>query len=100
MSEIDDFRKELQEELRRNQSIFNESENKKYLDRIQALSQAEVSAIVPKGTDSAVYNNLITVLKAATRHNVQQAELVAQIKQLGKSAVDLARLVPQLAPLL
>jgi|GEM_PF-4539152 len=98
MSDIDEFRKALQAELKNNQVIF-ENENKKYLDSLQALSHAEVSAIVPKGTDSAVYNNLLSVVRLATHHNVQQAELVSQIKKLGKAAMDIARLT-QLAPLL
>ncbi len=101
MSNVEAFRKALKESLNRNQEAFlNETENKKALDELLQLSKDDLDAVLPHGTGTEIYANLISVLKEATRHNIAQAELVNQIKRLGQAGVSIAKLVAPLAAIL
>jgi hypothetical protein len=101
MTDVEEFRKALKASLAHNQEILlKEGNNQTYYQETLSLSKDDIDAIVPNGTSSGVYADLISVLKEAARHNVQQAELVSQIKQLGQSAISIAKLVPPLAALL
>ena len=55
------------------------------------LSRDEIDAITPDATDLQAYDQLISVVKQASRHNLNQAELVNRIKALGGVAVTIAK---------
>ena len=68
------------------------------LKSLAGLSQAEIDAITPDTTDVATYKKLMAVVEAASRHNVQAAELRQQIQALGAIAVKIVtEKVPALA---
>lgn len=101
MSDLTEFQKALRDSLKRNEEVFeSSSENKKYLDDLLGLSTDEINSVVPNGTNSKTYADLISVVKEATRHNVSQAQLITSIKKLGTEAVTLAKQVSSLAVLL
>ncbi|GJL89847.1 MAG: hypothetical protein DHS20C03_35560 [Minwuia thermotolerans] len=67
---------------------------------LRGLSESEIEAITPDRTDEEVYEVLMATVQEATRQNIEQAELVDRIKELGSVAVSIARKVPSLAALL
>ena len=67
---------------------------------LQGLSDTELAAIIPKGTDQGVYDQLIEVVKDASRKNLSQAALKERIEALGNVAVAIAKTVAPLAKLL
>jgi hypothetical protein len=73
-----------------------------YADELKdllGLSQVDIDRVAPGGTAAEDYNKLISVVREASRINAAQADLVANIKKLGGSAVKIARLVPGLSAL-
>ena len=68
-----------------------EGRYKSQLDQLMGLSRDEIDAITPDATDLQVYAQLIAVVKQASRHNLDQAELVNRIKALGDVAVTIAK---------
>jgi hypothetical protein len=99
MNDTDDFRRRLREELRKNREAF-EGAYKRELDSLLGLSREEIDRVTPDGTDLEVYDQLITVVKEASRTNVSQAELKTRIQELGDVAVSIAKKVQPLARLL
>lgn len=73
---------------------------KKQLDELVGLSRKEIDAITPGITDLQKYDELITVVKEASRVNLAQAQLKQQIENLGAVALKIAERVPSLAALL
>ncbi|MCI0508169.1 MAG: hypothetical protein L0Z73_18995 [Gammaproteobacteria bacterium] len=73
---------------------------KNELNELIGLSRADIAAITPGMTDLEKYDDLIAVVKGASRINLQQAQLKLQIEKLGGVAVKIARLVPSLAAIL
>ncbi len=73
--------------------------HKKQLDELLGLSRAEIDMITPDMTDLQKYDELITVVKEASRVNLAQAQLKQQIEKLGAVAVKIAKRVPSLATL-
>ena len=71
-----------------------------YYRGLRGLSRAEIEAITPDRTDEEVYEVLMATVQEATRQNIEQAELVERIKELGSIAVEIARKVPSLGRLL
>ena len=69
------------------------------LNQLVGLSRAEVDEIVPGLRDLEKYDELIVVVKEASRVNLAQAELKRHIERLGKVAVEVAKKVPRLAQL-
>ncbi|MEQ8441235.1 MAG: hypothetical protein RIM33_11505 [Alphaproteobacteria bacterium] len=67
---------------------------------LRGLSQEEIEAITPDRTDEEVYEVLMATVQEATRQNIEQAELVNRIKELGTVAIAIAKKVPSLAALL
>lgn len=87
--------RELKAILKRNHEAFVGE----YADEINALlglSRSEIDAITPDTTDLETYDQLITVVKEASRQNLSQAQLVSRIKKLGDIAVTIAKKVPSL----
>ena len=66
---------------------------KKELGDLLKLSDEQLSAIVPDVSRTETYNNLISIVKEASRANVAQAELQNKIVALGQGAVKIAKLV-------
>jgi hypothetical protein len=93
--DLDAFEADLDETLRQGREAFRG----KYaleLDELAGLSRAEIDAITPGITDLQKYDELITVVKEASRVNLAQAQLKQQIERLGSVAVSIARHVPSL----
>lgn len=87
---LKDLEEELGEILRKNHEAFVG----KYageINQLLGLSRAEIDAIVPGTTDLEVYDQLVTVVKEASRRNLSQAELAARIESLGDIAVTIAK---------
>lgn len=93
MSEIDDFKNELA----RNEMAFDaDSGNASHLVKILSLSTDEI-ATLSGGDGAAAHGALIDLLQEATEHNMQQAQLLGRITDLGESAMSIAKLIPSLA---
>ena len=69
------------------------------LKELLGLSQVDIDRVAPGGTAAEDYNKLISVVREASRINAAQADLAANIKSLGGSALRIARLVPGLSAL-
>ncbi len=70
------------------------------ITQLLGLSREEIDAITPDATDLATYDQLIAVVKEASRLNIAQAELKSRIVNLGRTAVAIARKVPALSGIL
>lgn len=88
----EEFDKAVQDALDRNKAALMGSYSKQIGDLLK-LSDEQLNAIIPNVSRTDTYNNLISVVKEASRANVQQAELVNKISALGQDAVKLAKLV-------
>ncbi|MCK4512370.1 hypothetical protein KAW64_11555 [bacterium] len=64
------------------------------LSELAGLSRAEIDAITPDTEDLLRYDELITVVKEASRVNLAQAQLRQEIENLGDVAVKIAKRVP------
>jgi len=92
-------RKEI---LKRRFAQAHESFNGKYkqqLSDLMGLSIDELKAVTPGTTSMEIYDKLISVVKEASAKNVSQADLLEDIKELGETAVKIAKKVPSLAVL-
>lgn len=97
--DVEEFKRRLREKMAENRQAF-EGEYKDQLNDLMGLSRAEVDQITPDTTDLELYDQLITVVKEASRVNLAQAQLKQQIEALGEVAVRIAQKVPSLAALL
>ncbi len=70
------------------------------LNRLEGLSREEIDSVTPGTEDLTVYSVLIKVVEQASRDNRSQASLIADIKELGDVAVNIARKVPRFGKLL
>jgi len=96
--DIEAFRRSLREDLAKNREAF-EGKYKAELDELLGLSREEIDRLTPGTTDLATYDQLISVVKEASRANVEQAELKARIEELGDIGVAIAKRVTALAGL-
>jgi hypothetical protein len=69
------------------------------LNELAGFSRTEIDAITPDTTDLEKYDELISVVKAASARNIAQAELKRQIEKLGEVAIKIAKKAPALAGL-
>jgi hypothetical protein len=92
------FRRRVRTALERADEAFR-GEYRDAIEELSGLSRAEIDAITPDATDLRVYNQLIEVVKEASRVNLAQAELRDRIEELGEVAVAIARKAPRLASL-
>ncbi len=95
---LEDLDRELTEILRRNHEAFV-GRYKGEIDELLGLSREEIDAITPDLTDLEAYDQLVTVVKEASRRNLSQAQLRARIKGLGALAVQIAKKSRALAQL-
>ncbi len=96
---IEEFKRKLREKMAENRQAF-EGEYKDQLNDLMGLSKSEIDAITPDNTDMEIYDQLITVVKEASRVNLSQAQLKQRIEELGTIAVKIAEKVPSLAALI
>lgn len=96
--DLEAFETDLDATLRRGREAFR-GKYKQELDELAGLSRQEIDLITPGITDLETYDQLITVVKEASRTNLAQAQLKQQIEKLGKVAVKIAKRVPSLATL-
>ncbi len=94
----EEFKRRLKEQLKASREAFD-GKYKDQLSQLSGLSHEEINAIAPGITDLQIYDALIAVVKEASRINLSEADLVAQIKKLGDTAVAIAKKVPSLAAL-
>jgi len=87
---LKDLEQELREILRKNHEAFV-GKYAREIDELLGLSRSEIDAIVPSTTDLEVYDQLVTVVKEASRRNLSQAELKARIETLGDIAITIAK---------
>lgn len=76
--------------------------NGKYADELNeltGLSASEVQSVVPGTESQKAYLALIKVVEQASKDNLTQAELVDKIKELGSTAVSIAKKVVGIAKL-
>jgi hypothetical protein len=86
--------------------LFDDADNafnglyKEEMQTLKGLSADEIASISPKTQDVSTYKALIEVVADASKNNLAQADLIQNIKQLGKVAIKIAKKVPQFAALL
>lgn len=93
------FRKRLDDTLKQGREAFS-GKYKDELNELSGLSKDEIDSITPDITDMQKYDELITVVKAASRANLKQAALKEEILKLGNVAVKIAERIPSLAAIL
>ncbi len=97
-SDIEAYRQRIRRRLKEGREAFL-GKYKDELNVLSGLSRDEIDQITPDLTDLQKYDELITVVKEASRVNLSQAELKKQIEDLGEVAVEIAKKVPTLAAL-
>lgn len=70
------------------------------LNGLMGLSKADIDSIIPGTSDLQTYSILIKVVEKASKENLNQAQLIGNIKDLGDVAVKIAKKIPQFASLL
>ena len=93
------FSERLKRRAAENKQAF-EGQYKSEIKSLLGLSKSEIDALTPDTTDLETYDQLITVVKEASRANLQQAELKNRILSMGELAVKIANKVPSLAAIL
>ena len=94
-----EFRRRLKDQLATSRAAFD-GKYKDELEQLAGLSKEQIDAITPGGTDLQKYDELIAVVKEASRVNLAQSELKSQIERLGSVAVSIAKMVPEFAAFL
>ena len=70
------------------------------LKQLRGLSKEEINTIIPESNSAQIYQALIDVVEKASKDNLAQAQLISKIKDLGTSAIKIAKKIPSLAMLL
>lgn len=96
--DIEEFKRKLKEKMAENRQAF-EGEYKDQINDLMGLSKVEIDSITPDNTDMEIYDQLITVVKEASRVNLSQAQLKKRIEELGEIALRIAEKVPSLSAL-
>lgn len=90
------FDNDLQEDLRRGREAF-EGTYKNELKALAGLSREQIDAMTPDSTDVETYDALIAIVKDASKKNLAQAALKANIEKLGAVGIRIAKKVTGLA---
>ena len=98
MANLAAFKADVRDDLKRGREAFV-GKYAAEITGLMGLSREEIDAITPDGVDLEIYDQLISVVKQASRHNVSQAQLVTNIRSLGSIAVTIAKKVGRLAKL-
>tara|TARA_B100000780_G_C21115545_1_gene451273 strand:+ start:1807 stop:2076 length:270 start_codon:yes stop_codon:yes gene_type:complete len=67
------------------------------LNQLKGLSPEVITSITPKIKE---YKALVSVVEKASKENISKAQLVENIKGLGKIAVTIAKKIPKFSELL
>ncbi|MCW8826477.1 MAG: hypothetical protein OQK78_08640 [Gammaproteobacteria bacterium] len=94
----EEFKLLLEGKIAKNREEF-EGLYKSELNELMGLSKDEIELVTPGLTDMQIYDQLIIVVKEASRANIEQTQLVKSIQELGEVAVKIAKKVPGLATL-
>ena len=79
--DIEEFCQRLRESLRKNREAFEGAY--KEINSLLGLLKEEIDRITPGITELETYDQLISVVKEASRANIAQAELKGRIEELG-----------------
>jgi hypothetical protein len=96
--DLEAFESGLDETLARGRESFR-GQYAAEITALSGLSRAEIDRITPDTTDLEIYDQLITVVKEASRVNLEQVQLKKQIIKLGEVGIQIAKKVPSLANL-
>lgn len=99
MFDIDAFKRDLKKDLKAGRESF-EGMYPTELNELLGLSREEIDQLTPDTTDLQEYDRLIALVRQASRHNLEQAELAARIRKLGDVAVSIAKKTVGLGSLL
>lgn len=93
------FQQRVREALRRADEAFRGGWGAE-IEELLSLSRAKIDAITPDEVDLQTYDELIAVVREASRLNISQGELRSRIMALGDIAVKIAKKAPGLAKIL
>lgn len=93
--DLEGFDADLAATLRQSREAFRGA-YKDQLNVLSGFSRAEIDAITPGTEDLETYDQLIAVVKEASRKNQSQQALKSQIEKLGAVALEIAKRVPNL----
>lgn len=93
------FRRRMNRQIVESREAFD-GEYAEELKQLSGLSKEEIEDITPDDLDLQKYDELIILVKEASRVNLEQAKLAEEIKKLGDVAVKIAKKVPSIAGLL
>jgi hypothetical protein len=95
--DFDAFEADLDDTIAKGRAAF-EGKYKDELNDLAGLSREDIDKITPDDvTDLQKYDELIAVVKEASRVNLTQADLKKQIEKLGDIAVVIAKKIPKIA---
>ncbi len=97
--DLEAYRKKLEKRVKQNEDAFN-GLYKVELNNLLGLSRDEIDKLSPDTTDLKIYDQLIAIVKEASIHNIEQAELVNNIKSLGNIGISIAKKIPSLKTLM
>jgi len=97
--DLNGFDRDLDETLKKGRIAFR-GKYKEELNALSGLSKDEIDSISPGITDLQTYDELIALVKAASRVNLEQSELKKRIINMGEIAVTIAGKIPSLAKIL
>ncbi len=96
---LEGFESNLKEKLKESKEVF-QGKYKEELNQLVGLSKEDIETITPDTEDLQKYDELIILVKEASKANLDQALLKEQILKLGSIAVQIAQKVPSLAAIL
>jgi hypothetical protein len=91
-TEFEAFRGQLRKGLKRNREAF-EGKYEAELSKLLGLSRTDIEAIASERAAFGIYFDLLSVVREASRSNINQTELKLQIEKLGSAAVEMAKRV-------
>ncbi len=72
----------------------------KELNELKGFSEEELDLLLPDSDSKKKYNSLIKLVDKASKENMDQAELIDRIKNMGSIAIKLVEKLPSFAALL
>ena len=96
--DLNSFEAGLREDLSQGRAAF-EGKYKDELKALAGLSREEIDDMTPDSTDVETYDALIAVVKDASKKNLDQAALKANVEKLGAVGIRIAKKVSGLSGL-
>ncbi|MCR9213176.1 MAG: hypothetical protein NXI13_05620 [Proteobacteria bacterium] len=69
-------------------------------EELRNLAPADIDDITPDISDQKEYERMMALVQAASQQNLDQAELINRIRELGDVAKKIAQKIPSLAALI